>query len=386
MISFWGWSYEVPGGVQTLIMNIGKEANKRHEQIKLFGYKNSFLYKILINENVSFSFVSINNLDKLNYNYYISPDDVFIITGYDKDLPILVEFNPKIIFWVVFPSTIIEANSFKRIHLSFLTKSFYKFMVKNASIYFMDIACIKVAEHFLGHNLPKDIFIPIPINIPPENYYYQKFKVRNSHEFCISYIGRAVEFKLYPFLKIFLDLERYISQHNNKISLHVITDDISYYKRNISEGKLKCAFHNDLYGNKLSDFLLNNIDLNISMGTSCLESASLGIPSLLIDASNIKFPETYLYRWLYETSFYCLGEIINSTQTSFQGEKLSIIINKLANNNESCKIESAKCYNYVLKNHTIYKTYSLLVEMVKKSNVNLRDASKYLIRSNRFFY
>ena len=70
----------------------------------------------------------------------------------------------------------------------------------------------------------------------------------------------------------------------------------------------KIIYCTDLAGEVLSNFLVDNIDLNISMGTAALESSVLGIPTILVDASHNIYPNSYKYRWLYECKYYDLGK------------------------------------------------------------------------------
>ena len=61
----------------------------------------------------------------------------------------------------------------------------------------------------------------------------------------------------------------------------------------------------------LDEILLEH-DVVFAMGTSALEAAKLGIPSVLMDASYYEFPKDYRYRWLFESEEYVLGYMLPS--------------------------------------------------------------------------
>ena len=53
--------------------------------------------------------------------------------------------------------------------------------------------------------------------------------------------------------------------------------------------------------------MLTRYQLCFAMGTSALEAANAGRPTILVDSFNEPFEEDYKYRFLYETKGYTLG-------------------------------------------------------------------------------
>lgn len=75
----------------------------------------------------------------------------------------------------------------------------------------------------------------------------------------------------------------------------------------------KLSFHVEwiefVDNDKLEEYLYDNVDLMFAMGTSVLESAKIGIPSIIVQPCHEgETPSTNSYRWAYQSTGYSLGE------------------------------------------------------------------------------
>jgi len=123
--------------------------------------------------------------------------------------------------------------------------------------------------------------------------------------------------------------------------------------------------------------LLKNSHLNIGMGTSALDGAKMGIPTILIDASYNDFSSDYKYRWIFQTNELVLGEMINPKTIEFQGNySFSEIIKLLQNEYE---ILSDKCYNYVLDYYDIEKIVQKIISYYAKADLSVSNCNKQFI-------
>lgn len=70
--------------------------------------------------------------------------------------------------------------------------------------------------------------------------------------------------------------------------------------------KIDIIYVGTIAHNKLDEYLINNIDLLYGVGTCVIESAALGIPSmvLLMDTKEIWDNQAY---WYFNTKYYCTG-------------------------------------------------------------------------------
>src|SRR5690606_14892751 len=106
------------------------------------------------------------------------------------------------------------------------------------------------------------------------------------------YIGRSVDWKMMPLLKILED----IYTEDVHIEFHLIVSScqemLTYIP--ISKYKNRIDFHivENLSYVELDMYLQKtNIDLGFAMGTSVLDFAKNGIPSIVVDYSRKNFPE-----------------------------------------------------------------------------------------------
>ena len=87
------------------------------------------------------------------------------------------------------------------------------------------------------------------------------------------------------------------------------------------------------------------------MGTSALDGAKLGIPTVLIDGSYDRFPAAYRYRWIYETGQLNLGRIIRGDTKHFDGKHTFGDIVECIYTNK--KLVAKKCREYVVSNYNV---------------------------------
>jgi hypothetical protein len=125
----------------------------------------------------------------------------------------------------------------------------------------------------------------------------------------MSYIGRGEDWKIFPLLKVIQDCSRIT---NLNFELFIYTDSEVNYLKMLPENlpNIKINYLLNLSGLALHRSLYENSDLHFAMGTSALEGAILGIPTILLDYSHVAFPESYKYLFLHEAKNYSLGQPI----------------------------------------------------------------------------
>ena len=123
-------------------------------------------------------------------------------------------------------------------------------------------------------------------------------------------------------------------------------------------------------GKKLNNYLISDIDLLMSMGTSALVGAKLGIPTVLLDASNYKIPNDYKYKWLFESDGATLGSFIESQGMTNNGHSFQDVIYSLYNNYNDL---SSKTIMYVNDNHNIDVISKRLIDIVNNLSYKWSD-------------
>jgi hypothetical protein len=376
MITFY-FCYKELGGVQVLIYNLIKELYDNGTQTKLIHFKDTWLTQNLNKNNVEFMFLDIEDIDTEKVSNFMKNDDILVTTGLVDEFVFFRKINPYFLFWNVFPD-ILKIKKSKFLLLRKISRRrLLKQMIKNKGIVFMDNTGVKSIESEFGLKLIPD-FLPIPINISNENYFLKSFRKKIDNCINITYLGRAVIWKINPVIKVINDLNN-CEFVKGEIVFHIITDNIETFKEllNISSKSFEIKFYSDLSDDSLKEFLISTSDLHIAMGTSCIEASSLGIPSILIDASFIHFPEDYRYRWIFENDRYCLGEMLDGSVIISRGVHMNEIISLYKETRENELVEiSNMCFEYTKKNHDL--------KIIAKDFLNICHNSKFKIRNFLF--
>lgn len=367
------------GGVQNLIINIAVELAGINQPVKIFDSHGGYVTQALKERQVDFVGYTVED-DVSTFRADI--EDILVITTLENSCLELLENNKflKILFWNVFPSAFEELNLIRHKLIPLLTRFFtyrllHLFEVNNA-ICWMDSNGLEYAN--LKYKVQAvERFLPVPFNLKND---ISSLPYSSSQAINISYIGRAEVWKIKPFVKLVRDLDLLSRDVNKKIVVHLITTDTAAFKESI-EGKfsnIRIVYHADLHGSKLVSFLKKNINVNFSMGTSCLESASLGIPTVKMDFTRSDLPKQYQYKWLYNTTDYCLGRDLDSLGTDLtNGRSIYEILEDL-----DAKFEelSENSYKYVRENHSVNIIAPQLLKLSADTSLIAEDFKKYLLR------
>lgn len=213
------------------------------------------------------------------------------------------------------------------------------------------------------HNIVIDYdnILPVPINVPIINYY----KAKNREKIIICYIGRPEIWKINPIIKVLNDLKKTTLY----TQVNIISNDTDEYKRYIDD-KFDVKFISGIYGDKLTAYLIENVDIQIGMGTTLLESGKLGIPTIVVDASYTKMADNYKYKWLFRNKSHDLGEEILFNLSTSEGEDLKDLIEMYLNDSKSI---SNKTYNYVKNEHDRTLITNKLLKSLSDSSLKAKE-------------
>jgi hypothetical protein len=373
MITFF-FGFNDIGGVQVLFFNLIKELFSKGIRTKLIYFENSWLISELKSYNIEFDLLDFTIINNEEIKRFVKEEDILVTTNFFKELFLFKECNPFFLFWNVFPSSL----DYYRKNPLFLRKIFrkklLKKMLKKNGLIFMDKSGVNFIKKEIGLSM-KPIYLPIPVKLLDENIYLSDRKIKNSRIVNITYIGRSVLWKVIPVLKVINDIID-CKLNIQEVEMHIITDDICSFKElmKFSPADLKINFYSGINGDALKEFLIEKSDLHISMGTSCLEGSSLGIPSLLIDPSYYDIPVNYKYRWIFESQDFCLGEFLEDSNNETEGRSFYEILS-LFNKRKTDEIISIseRCYEYTKKYHNLENVAKNFINSCKNSKLKVTD-------------
>ena len=390
MITFIAWGTSIMGGVQNLILNISKELNNKNQKAKIFGYKTCLIYKDLVNRKIEFDFYDLEKIDTKSIANYLTEEDIIVFGSYYPRF-LLYKFkkaNPRILYWNVFPNTLTVANKVRFIDFKDRTRNLIRKLSTDNSVVFMDINGVKSIQDEIDSTiLNKDNikYLPIPVEIKNTNLFLRR-EFSDKKIINLTYVGRAILWKMQPLRKIIIDVIKLELDKSFLININIVTQEEEEYKVFIEDLILPefvtITYHDNLYGDKYKDFLINTSDLHFAMGTSALDGAALGIPTIVIDYSTQDFPSNYKYLWLYDTIGYDLGHLVeNSNRDNAKTMKQLIDLYCLKDYKKLTEI-SQETYKYVVDNHDISIVVNKLLIISKQAEGRAKTVVNLTIINN----
>lgn len=309
--------------------------------------------------------------------------------------------STKMLFWTCYPFNFIptvplikeqmlESRSLGKFILNSILiiqkQKIIKFintLSKHESLVFMDGTTHKVTESYLGISINNPSFLPITTVTPNNIKQNKKFDKQNIVINC-AWLGRIVDFKVYSLIKSINDLSSYAVNNKANIVFHIIGNGakLDYLKSRIKLNNfITLKYLSNIEPDDLNSYLIDNIDLMFAMGTSALDSAKLGLPTVLLDISYKELPSTYLYKFLHETIKYSLGDMLNLSSSNGT-YSIKEVIDILVNNYKELAEDSIK---YFSNNHSIDKISDKLISFCSSStieykyikNINVLEDSLY---------
>jgi len=205
---------------------------------------------------------------------------------------------------------------------------------------------------------------------------------RNTDYIRVCWLGRFCDFK-YPAIKgIIEELHKFCRKYPKR-NVHLDLVGYGSYENKIKRDCARYAldnfiteFRGGITEKALKVYLRNNVDLLCAHGTSVLEGARFGVPSVIC-SGGCDSKENPKYLWLYEAEESCLGDI-----RGFRGgETLEGVLNELF---RSPKTIARKCYECVAKYYDVTVVAPKFLSAVQETEVTLEDIKKTKITKHTF--
>jgi hypothetical protein len=151
--------------------------------------------------------------------------------------------------------------------------------------------------------------VPIAINVPSEKLYPSHDNRKSLIN--ISWIGRvSTDFKEIPLRHLLQDLDDWARTQNAEVEFTIVGDGdaLERIKKEAENVSYRVNFIQNIPYEKLNKYISENVDLLIAMGTSALDGAKNGCPTVIITPVRAADPEKVHYRWIYDSKGCSLGE------------------------------------------------------------------------------
>ena len=330
----------IHGGVQSVVQTLIGHLCKQDAPVRLYDYKNGMIRKELERHMVrGYEFIALDEFSKklpnLGNEVFILTNDLFL--KYSTNLKI--KDNVFILVWDVFYPMLETLGNVSKLNLPFLRKKIISDLVENNAIAFLDQYSRSKVKKCDSATL-----VRVPV-VCEKNYYKPRVTMQ---EIVFGYIGRAVDWKVYPLKKLISDL----SMINGNFKVLIFTNsEKEFDKKLVDKGNVAIEYKVGISGKELKSTLLNEIHIGYSMGAAALEFASIGIPVLQADFDHKDFPSNYKYRFIYDPINISLGMDIKALEESGisnTGTPLSTIITNLDLINSS-----NRSFSFCIKKHSV---------------------------------
>lgn len=288
--------------------------------------------------------------------------------------------STKIVFWNLHPYNLNPTIGSRAIgqrfayFLSALRKrklrKLLKIMHDKHAIFFMDQENKSKTEKLLDVRIFNPQYLPIFNSIKPTvKLNYQPAR-ENEVINCIS-VGRIEDFKMHILSHLIARLEN-LKGFNIHLTVVGQGSGSQLILKQLSEcKKITYTYIPELHFSALPDEMAKN-KIAFSMGTSALDSASIGLPTVCLDYSYKSIEKLYKFYFLYERTGFNLGCEVRDA--SFEAEdSLPNMFERLLSEGQDI---SERTYQYYINNHS-QSNVDKLEALLKMSGLKVNELLNY---------
>lgn len=280
----------------------------------------------------------------------------------------------------LFASVILKSALF---YYALRMRKFLMFIHKRGSIVFMDEPNLLTTEKYLGVKITCPIFLPIPALDPCA---IQPISTdRKLNVINIVWLGRIVDFKYFILRHALVELNR--TQHLIKVPIVVTIVGTGDYIGNLNKltsglKNIQCHYVEYIRADLLDDFLLSQ-NILLGMGTSALEGAKLGVPTILLDPSYKEVSQSYHFKWIYDSIGYSLGSFDTDTHGKSRNDSLFLLLNEVMTDYNNVSYKTISYYN---GSHSMKLVSKKFIDAALKSSCTYGELNKKGFMSRGLVY
>jgi hypothetical protein len=376
------------GGVPVLFLRLSEFiSSKGIYDVCIVDYKDGYM-SCNYNKKSNITLIEYNDSE----NIYFQETDIVVFQSMPlRNIPTNLIFcnENKIIYWTLHPYNMFHAarllKTFKNKLLYGLARLFVRHLVhsseiktvkqmnKSRAIFFMDGENLSQTERLLDVTVTDPIYMPLiidGINNTRQNHDFSKDEIR-----C-AWVGRIADFKVHILVYTLIKLDKIVKNTGVQISFEVVGtgEYLTYLLDRVSCLKNIDIIYTDYIAPKDFSEFLKNIDVGFGMGTSALDFAMYGVPTVLLDGSYEEIKEGYKFGWLYDTENYTLAKL---DRHSFEigNDSLQLMMGELNDNYQEFCLRSI---NYVENNYNPLDNVDKFLSLVGSSNLKYGDIDNKL--------
>ena len=246
-------------------------------------------------------------------------------------------------------------------------RKFTRYIFERDAVVFMDMVNVRTTRKFLDIELIDPLYVPVSVAGDLNLVALRESKNDLKKIVRIAWVGRIVDFKYYPLLHALETLNELVDKLQLSFQITIVGsgDYVSKFKKEvINLSKLELFFIENIEPSKLDEFLVSEVDLLIAMGTSALEGAKLGVPTILLDVAYSPISKDYCFKWLYQQNGYSLGNLVDDTEMEPNNSSLQQLILHMQDDFSDI---STLTFDYFMNHHEIGHSSYRLLDALKRS-------------------
>lgn len=357
------------GGSLIMFIKLGSYiAETRPEyDVYFFNYKNPNLEKLYGSDKLN-----VRDVDEVDYCGF---EDAIFITPYNYALELMDKAghltNARVLFYFYHPDAIVWLNNQTHSPVIDMTP-FLRTVVEKRGYAFYDGCCLKNCEIAYPHITFEKRYAQVPITVSGE---FEPVDLMHNGRYNIGWLGRLDSDKIYSLINLADNLLAMDSEIN--IDLHVIGDGNSKRLLDLSKysSRIRFVFTSNLYGDVRNNYIRGNIDIMIAMGMSAIDSAQLGVPTLLPMVAPYEFrDDKFIY--IFNSREYSVGwtpECINGSGCKIH--TIEDVIKEIYEDGRKTEY-GALCRDYVKNVFSIEKSATNLLSLLYDDSMTVGDCMR----------
>ncbi|BCK18638.1 glycosyltransferase family 4 protein [Vibrio cholerae] len=360
------------GGVQTLFIRTLNKLAKEGIRVGYCDFHDGTLRKSL-KDNSEISYVTLDDIRNIKSNLIVTS------ANYMNVSKLIFHRDSKLLFWFLSPYNLPILNLSQKTNIDFKSINIIDWMyngfenidylLKKESVYFMDKLCFEING---SPEVNYDSFLPLYIDMPEFDASFGE----DSNCLNIAWIGRIdLSVKYHCVVYLIEEFEKIKKCNKFKyVTLTIVgsgagSEDIKKMCKNLT-----CCdyinFIDNVEYSRFHKFIASSFDVVFAHGTTCLESASVGVPTVCLDGSINKMREGYRFKWLFKRPSYDIGRTEFDEDFSNIGSNLHDILLDVIHRRSEISI---KCKNVVLNSFDSSEVINKIRHAFTKANASTRD-------------
>jgi len=261
------------------------------------------------------------------------------------------------------------------------SKQFLKLIEEKNSHAILDSDIVCNLMKSLNTKITNPKLLPLFSQDVKENEFLKK-GINDSNILNIGWVGRLADFKINILNHTMQNAFEYANSEKEKINFVVVGDgeyaDQLFAKESEYFSITKISY---VKPSELNSFMLT-LDILFAMGTTALDGAKLGVPTVRLDYSYSQIPKNYKYKFFHEVRGYSMGEKMDSDCFVNGLHDFRDLINIF---HQDKKQLSELGFDFYKSHHSIDSSSNLLLNYIQESSLRWSDLIDNNLMNSLFY-